>query len=89
MMFGQKPNSHRIFKRQSVCAYTQAGLSLRCSHILHCWKSHVTAQMDIFTYMYAEKAVMSLNERVGREGGILTFVWTQLALSSESILASA
>ena len=30
--------------------------------------------MDIFTYMYAEKTVMSLNERVGREGGILTFV---------------
>ena len=29
----------------SDCAYAQAGLSLCWSHIPHCWKSHVMAQM--------------------------------------------
>ena len=29
----------------SVCAYAQAGLSLCWSHIPHCWKSHVAAQL--------------------------------------------
>ena len=29
----------------SDCVYVQAGLSLCWSHIPHCWKSHVTAQL--------------------------------------------
>ena len=29
----------------SDCAYAQAGLSLCWSHISHCWKSHVVAQL--------------------------------------------
>ena len=29
----------------SVCAHAQAGLSLSLSHIPHCWKSHVAAQI--------------------------------------------
>ena len=29
----------------SDCAYAQAGLSICWSHIPHCWKSHVTAQL--------------------------------------------
>ena len=33
----------------SDCAYAQAGLSICCSHIPHCWKSDVAAQYDIDT----------------------------------------
>ena len=29
----------------SACAYVQAGLNLCWSHIPHCWKSHVVAQL--------------------------------------------
>ena len=29
----------------SVCAYAQVGLSLCLSHIPHCWKSHIAAQL--------------------------------------------
>ena len=31
----------------SVCAYAQADLSLCLSHIQHCWKSRITAHMDL------------------------------------------
>ena len=30
----------------SVCTYAQVGLSLCWSHIPHCWKSHVTTQLQ-------------------------------------------
>ena len=33
----------------SDCAYAQADLRLCWSHIQHCWKSHVAAQMDTLT----------------------------------------
>ena len=37
-------NQQRLW---SDCTYAQAGLSLCWSHIPHCWKSHVAAQLSV------------------------------------------
>ena len=51
-MFSQELNTHRLFKGLAKAltrlrAYAQAGLSLCSSHIPHCWKSHVAAQITL------------------------------------------
>ena len=50
MMFGQELNSHRIFKVLAKAlirlTYVQADLRICWSHIPHCWKSHVAANID-------------------------------------------
>ena len=48
MMLSQYHNTHRKFKRLAKAlirlrVYAQSDLSLRWSHISHCWKSHVAA----------------------------------------------
>ena len=62
MKFGQKLNTHKIFKRIAkalirlhVQLYAQADLRLCWTHILHCWKSHVAAHFRTFYVKSFEK----------------------------------
>ena len=55
-MFGQKLNTHKIFKRLAKAlirlrVYAQADVRLCWSHIPLCWKSHVAAQIPLQTVL--------------------------------------
>ena len=67
----------------NLSAYAQAGLSLCWSHIPHCWKSHVTAQISFLIF----NGNLSLNLSVNCQSNFHSWGYERLQKSKDSLKA--